>query len=60
MPGFDQQVQEAMQAVETGVADAQFDYPDAHVDDLYHEIAGSIATMHPPAVRREVKRRLGF
>jgi hypothetical protein len=60
MASFNQQVQEAMQAVETGVADAQFDYPDAHVDDLYHEIAGSIAAMYPAAVGAEVKRRLGF
>jgi hypothetical protein len=60
MPSFEEQVAEALAAVETGVQDARGDFPDVHDDDLFYEIAMSVAAMYGPRVGAEVKRRLGF
>jgi hypothetical protein len=60
MSSFDELVAEALAAVELGVEDARGDFPDVHEDDLYHEIAMSVAAMYSPQVGAEVKRRLGF
>lgn len=57
---LDRLVAQALAEVETGVADARGDHPTVHEDDLYHEVAASVAAMHPPAVAAEVRRRLGF
>lgn len=59
---FEQEVTEALEAVETGVQDCKNDNlaPDASESDLYYEISNSIAAMCSPAVAAEVRRRLGF
>jgi hypothetical protein len=54
------EIREALDAVETGVRDARGDYPNVSEDDLYHEIAGSIAAQYGEEVGAEVRRRLGF
>ena len=60
LEAFEAQVEEARQAIETGVADARGDHPEVGEHDLYHDIAGSIVTGYPAEVRAEVFRRLGF
>jgi hypothetical protein len=59
-PDLEAQVEEAREAVETGVQDARGDFPEVGEDDLYHDIVLSVAAMYPPAVGAEVRRRLGF
>jgi hypothetical protein len=61
MDSINSQVEEALEAVETGVADARSDFPDVGEDDLYHEVATSVVALYAdPTVRGEVRRRLGF
>jgi hypothetical protein len=57
---FEAQVEAALEDVETGVDDARADFPDVGEDDLYHEVAQSIAAVYPPAIGAELRRRLGF
>jgi len=61
---FDRQVEEARDEVEASVRDATADLAaggiEAHEDDVYFEVAGSVLSSYPAAVAAEVKRRLGF
>ena len=64
VPTFEMEVSEALAAVETGVADAKGDLEadgrEVGESDLYPDIAGSVASLYPAQVGREVRRRLGF
>ena len=61
---FDRQVEEARDEVEASVRDATADLAaggiEAHEDDVYLEVAGSVLSSYPPRVAAEVRRRLGF
>jgi F0F1-type ATP synthase membrane subunit b/b' len=57
---FERNVTLALEEIEQTVTDVRPDFPETNEDDIYHEIAQSIATMLTPKEGAEVRRRLGF
>lgn len=54
------QIDELLREIEASCEEACAENPDVNPDDVYHEVSNSVLATADPAVRREVRARLGF